>query len=82
MPPSQSDCRGTGYHAISSSHCVPTASKIRFTGSRTRLPDCQLSPVARPYCRKYHLVGKTNRVGTGPTCLYQPNDAAYRNPCL
>jgi hypothetical protein len=41
MPPSQSDCRGTGYHAISSWHCVPTASKIRFTGGRTRLPDCQ-----------------------------------------
>ena len=32
-------------------------------------PIAKLSPVARPYCRKYHLVGKTNRVGAGPTRL-------------
>lgn len=82
MPPSQSDCRGTGYHAISSWHCVPTASKIRFTGGRTSCPIAKLSPVARPYCRKSHLVGKTNRVGAGPTRLYQPAVATYRKPCL
>jgi hypothetical protein len=45
-------------------------------------PIAKLSPVARPYCRKYHLGGKTNRVGAGPTRLYQPAVATYRKPCL